>query len=379
MSLSLAAAVAGLLVAPNDSTTGFARFAGNSRIEIAKSAKMLDLRKDFTIEIWTRFQKSIQDQYFAGNEAWPRMSPRVKVAYNCGWVLRKRRQRDFRGRPSKRGADRLEFTFGTLQGGWTTLSYKFKPSGAALHLAVCRKGDWLTMSANGQPVARKNLRGVSVVMSPTPIYLGGRRYAPADRKFRGDIQAFRISDKSRYGTSRFKPPISLKADKHCLVLYDFRQQSDKTKAVDLSEHKRHGTLNNVFLQVSAGTETAKKKPTDRLPQQGRLKRNETLFSKNGKFYLRLDGNGNLVLRRTADNKVLWHTPIRATQGRGMVLNHQADGNLIVQDKNDRPLWTTRTSGHKGTVLVVQDNGRLVLSKGMGKDRRVLWANRRKRR
>lgn len=387
MGISIVAVTAALFVQVEKTPSfGFARFSGLARIEIAKSKNMLDLRKDFTIEIWVRFQKTIKDQYFAGNYASPGMSPKVKVAYNCGWVLRKRRERNFRGRPSKTGKDRLEFAFGTLQNGWSKLEYKYKPSGAAVHIAVCRRGDRLTMYVNGAAVARASVRGLTVVMSPTPIYVGPRPFMPSDRQFRGDVQAFRISSRSRYGAARFKPDINLKADKTTLVLYDFSQQTDRTQAIDLSTNKRHGKLQQVTLHLASGSSTAKTKAktkatakakpgdikTGILPQGATLKKGESLYSKNGLYRLLVDDSGNLTLRRTSDNKLLWNAPTRRTKGRGHDLHHQGDGNVIVRDANKKPLWATGTTGHKGAFLELRHNGNLVV---YSKNRRALWQSR----
>src|SRR5262249_33647040 len=65
------------------------RLTDKSTILLGAVGTLLDLNKDFTIEMWVRFPP--QDKktlYLAGDEAWPDMSPEVKVSCSCGWVLR---------------------------------------------------------------------------------------------------------------------------------------------------------------------------------------------------------------------------------------------------------------------------------------------------
>lgn len=139
-------------------------------------------------------------------------------------------------------------------------------------------------------------------------------------------------------------------------------------------HKRHGNLHEVCLLVEAAADKKTKKPTNRLPEDGTLKRGESLVSNNGKYRLIMENNsGNVSLRRTADNKVLW---ARVTKGRGVDLHLQKDGNLILRGAKRKPLWTTRTAGHKGTLLELQDDGNLVL---YARGRRALWASGTKQR
>jgi len=39
---------------------------------------------------------------------------------------------------------------------------------------------------------------------------------------------------------------------------------------------------------------------------------------------------------------------------------QTDGNFVVYDLHDKPLWNSHTNGHPGAYLAAQDDGNLVV-------------------
>ena len=83
-----------------------------------------------------------------------------------------------------------------------------------------------------------------------------------------------------------------------------------------------------------------------------LKKGDRLESQNGKFYLELQSDGNLVLNN--DVRVLWST--KTNNGSQLVL--QKDGNLVLTNVNNKEVFSTRTN--KGRYFSVQNNGNLVL-------------------
>lgn len=90
-----------------------------------------------------------------------------------------------------------------------------------------------------------------------------------------------------------------------------------------------------------------------------------IYSDNGKYVLRMQGDGNLVYYRTADQGVRWAS---YTNGPNRITVMQDDGNLVVYDSAWSPLWHTHTGGRAGAYLAIQDDGNLVVYLGS----QALW-------
>src|SRR5215813_7959180 len=82
--------------------------------------------------------------------------------------------------------------------------------------------------------------------------------------------------------------------------------------------------------------------------------NDTLTSPNGQFKLRMQKDGNLVLY---DSK---NTPLWASKTDGKDVEFcimQDDGNLVLSlEESGKPAWDSKTDGNPGSFLVVQDDG-----------------------
>ncbi|WP_374568050.1 right-handed parallel beta-helix repeat-containing protein [Ideonella sp.] len=86
---------------------------------------------------------------------------------------------------------------------------------------------------------------------------------------------------------------------------------------------------------------------------------QATLSCDGRFTLRLQGDGNLVLRQ--GKVVLWSS---GTGGQAVAQAiQQADGNLVLHDWSGQAVWMTGTAGHPGARLVVQTDGNLVIYDG----------------
>ncbi|MGW2282955.1 hypothetical protein [Streptomyces sp. NPDC001770] len=94
-----------------------------------------------------------------------------------------------------------------------------------------------------------------------------------------------------------------------------------------------------------------------------LERGQSWFA--GQVVLAFQGDGNLVLYDRA-NHPLWAA---GTVGRGARTVFQADGNLVVYTRDMRTVWSSRTDGHEGAVLVLGADGNLVVRQGGTR----LWA------
>lgn len=204
-------------------------FENNAYIEIEKSEGLLDLNKDFTIEMWLGWQPSGRNEYFAGDEAWPSMSSQIQVQHECGWVLRKLARKDY---------EVLDFTFGCKESGWVSVKGQFQKTTDAVHLVVSRYRDVISVIANGQLVAQKDVKGLTILPAPTPIYLGPRKHGH-QRTFEGGIGFLRLANAAYSRTAPFQPQLIEASDEHDLVFYDFRK-IENGKLVDLAVVSRNG-------------------------------------------------------------------------------------------------------------------------------------------
>lgn len=107
--------------------------------------------------------------------------------------------------------------------------------------------------------------------------------------------------------------------------------------------------------------------TDRF--NGRMNSGWYLTSRNGKFRLVMQGDGNLVLY--SGSRALWHTGTNGNPGAYFLV--QADGNLVVYSSANKALWHSRTVRNVDAVVLVMQNDANLVSYGfIGDDVRVLW-------
>lgn len=105
---------------------------------------------------------------------------------------------------------------------------------------------------------------------------------------------------------------------------------------------------------------------DRLDPGDVLKAGNQLTSRNHRYRLVLQKDGNLVLyddRRHA----LWASNTRGQKVEKCVM--QRDGNLVLYHYNGRPIWATNTADKPGAFLSVQNDGNLVIYEPRG-----VWAS-----
>lgn len=88
-----------------------------------------------------------------------------------------------------------------------------------------------------------------------------------------------------------------------------------------------------------------------------LSRGSRLTSRNGKYFLAMQDDGNLVLYR-ATGAPLWATGTHGQSIRHAVM--QGDGNLVLYNYAGQPRWASNTAGNPGAYLVVQCDGNLVI-------------------
>ena len=78
----------------------------------------------------------------------------------------------------------------------------------------------------------------------------------------------------------------------------------------------------------------------------------------GRFILKMQGDGNLVLYRKSDNKAIWYTNT-ANSGATKAMM-QFDGNFVVYTASNENKWMSGTNGRPMNYLKVQDDGDLVI-------------------
>ena len=95
---------------------------------------------------------------------------------------------------------------------------------------------------------------------------------------------------------------------------------------------------------------------------------QSIASRNQRYFLSLQADGNLVLTDNAARRVLW-----ASNTSGVAVakaTMQADGNLVMRGYNSKAIWATNTENNNGARLELQDDGNLVIYTSRN---RVLWA------
>ena len=208
------------------------RFRERDFVEIARSEDLADLGKSFTVEMWVRWPvRQSGVQYLLGDEAWPGMHAGVSVDVNSGWVLR---------RFTQNGLGRFNVVMGKRPSEWTPLVSNYvKVTDEWEHVALAKSRDWVRIFLNGMRVAEKRCAGMRFNTSPTPLYLGARRFAHDDRNTEQDLRAFRLSRGARY-TEEFDPPQEFTEDDTTLVLLDFSGDND-AHLRDLGGGDHHGS------------------------------------------------------------------------------------------------------------------------------------------
>lgn len=97
----------------------------------------------------------------------------------------------------------------------------------------------------------------------------------------------------------------------------------------------------------------------------------TLWSKNHKYKLVMQNDGNLVLYAAGSpDRDLWASKTKDCGLHPRVCLMQSDGRLVVYDDNGKPLWDSGTSV-RDSILVVQNDGNLVVD---GPARKGIWAS-----
>jgi hypothetical protein len=92
-----------------------------------------------------------------------------------------------------------------------------------------------------------------------------------------------------------------------------------------------------------------------------LQLNEAWVSPNGATFLRLQQDRNLVVYKVSTGgsfPAVFQAPNAFGNGNTAIM--QEDGNFVLYDQTNNPVWASGTSGNPGAVLAVQDDGNVVV-------------------
>lgn len=106
---------------------------------------------------------------------------------------------------------------------------------------------------------------------------------------------------------------------------------------------------------------------ERLAPGQRLEVGGSLESSSGQYTLRLQDDGNMVLYENGDQ------PVWASGTHGQEVGYavmQEDGNLVLYAPGGEAVWATDTYGQDGASLVLQDDRNLVIYTANGEP---IWA------
>jgi hypothetical protein len=99
--------------------------------------------------------------------------------------------------------------------------------------------------------------------------------------------------------------------------------------------------------------------SDRLNPGDQLTSDQSLTSANSNFRLTMQDDGNLVLYNK-DNAPLWSSKTDKSDVHRCIM--QPDGNLVLYHVDKSPAWASNTNGNPGSYVVMQDDGNLVIYK-----------------
>jgi hypothetical protein len=105
-----------------------------------------------------------------------------------------------------------------------------------------------------------------------------------------------------------------------------------------------------------------------LTENQQLNVNDKLVSRNGRYSLIMQWDGNLVLYNASGNP-LWASNTWGSPATHAVL--QSDGNFVLYDNQSNPLWSTGTNGNSGVYLLLKDDGNLPL---YSNQKTILWSS-----
>jgi pimeloyl-ACP methyl ester carboxylesterase len=89
---------------------------------------------------------------------------------------------------------------------------------------------------------------------------------------------------------------------------------------------------------------------------------KNVFSKDKKYCIRYQLDGNLAFYDMSDISLLWRADVKPSEhGTGKCIMQPEDGNLVVYDANDNPTWASGTNGNPDASFVIGEQGQLTIN------------------
>lgn len=142
------------------------------------------------------------------------------------------------------------------------------------------------------------------------------------------------------------------------------QVSTNANVASLSDGNYTARINFSYPNTNYVTNSVDIKLTvkrTRLASGKALTLGQYLLSPNEEYKLVMQIDGNLVLYRTSDNFAMWASNTYGI-GANLCEMQAEDGNLVIYNAGGQPLWASATDGNAGAVLILQDDGKVVIYK-----------------
>lgn len=94
---------------------------------------------------------------------------------------------------------------------------------------------------------------------------------------------------------------------------------------------------------------------------------QNLFSKDKKYSIRYQLDGNLAFYDMSDISLLWQADVKDSEhGTGKCIMQPEDGNLVIYDADNNATWASGTNGNPGASFVIGEQGQLTINDANGK-------------
>lgn len=135
----------------------------------------------------------------------------------------------------------------------------------------------------------------------------------------------------------------------------------------------------ICMMTATSNSAMAQQGTNTLSAGQKLTEGQRLISANKVYYLAMQADGNLCLKKANGDEFVWCS--MADLGSGHYLTLQSDGNLVVYNKDNKPVWNSMTQAFYDTKFgtadskpvraVLEDNGTLNLYSATNKK---VWDN-----
>ncbi|BFU47402.1 hypothetical protein KRMM14A1004_56390 [Krasilnikovia sp. MM14-A1004] len=163
-----------------------------------------------------------------------------------------------------------------------------------------------------------------------------------------------------------------------LIIYSFQDLPPNHEACSVAQSECHFGLRDANgnpkepMYTDVGEALRGDKWFASLSPGRSLFRGSGMRSNDGKFWLWMQGDGNLVMYevKPGGNTVRWEISGRHAYR----LSNQHDGNLVLYDNQNKALWASNTERHGDSTLWMQEDGNLVLYAHNPAPAKVTWAS-----